>query len=65
MAEISGEDWIKRSQNGEVCSVIGCKNKPVNQCDTCKSHICSAHLATYIHVFTDKEEGKQNKDGEN
>jgi hypothetical protein len=66
MADISGEDWIKRSQRGEVCSVVGCTNKPANQCDTCKSHICSDHLATHLHIFTDEEaEEKQNKDGEN
>ena len=63
MAEISGENWIKRSQRGEVCSVIGCKNKPANRCDKCKSHICSDHLEAHTHVIIDEEIEK--KDGEN
>ena len=50
MIEISGEEWVRKSQRGEVCSVVGCKNKPTNRCDTCKIHICSDHLDAHVHL---------------
>ena len=55
MTEISGEEWLRKSQRGEVCNVVGCRNKPTHQCGTCKSHICSDHVEAHVHVITDEE----------
>lgn len=47
---ITGEEWKKRSINGELCAVIGCYEKPTSQCPQCLTHYCYEHIKIHMHV---------------
>jgi hypothetical protein len=53
--EIIGTEWIKRSQKGELCGVLGCMHPPTSQCSKCMNHYCSGHLDLHVHKVTDDE----------
>lgn len=58
---ITGDQWVEKSQRGELWGVIGCMNPPTTQCPKCKNHYCNDHLGTHMHVVTDEETSDQNR----
>lgn len=43
MVKITVDEWAEKSRRGEVCGILGCKNKPVNKCPHCGNHYCQEH----------------------
>lgn len=37
------DEWAAKSRRGEVCGILGCKNKPVKRCPHCGLHYCQEH----------------------
>lgn len=35
--------WKKKSENGELCGILGCFNKPEVKCNHCDNYYCSEH----------------------
>lgn len=53
---VTGDEWAEMSRRGEVCSVIGCEEKPTTRCATCLMYTCYQHLAsTHKHILTDNQ----------
>ena len=40
---ITVDEWAEKSRRGEVCGILGCKNKPVIKCPHCGNHYCREH----------------------
>jgi hypothetical protein len=59
--DITGDEWISKSQKGELCGILGCMHPPTSQCPKCKNHYCYGHLDLHMHKVTDEEEADQNK----
>ena len=47
------DEWRNKSIGGEVCAVLGCKNKPNVKCSTCFVHYCSEHIGNHFHEIPD------------
>lgn len=41
--DISLEEWKKKSEEGEVCGILGCPNKPAVECKHCRNWYCEEH----------------------
>jgi hypothetical protein len=64
-SEITEEEWINKSQRGELCGVLGCTHPPTDQCSICVSYYCSGHLDLHVHKVADnKEEANEVKNDE-
>lgn len=40
---IEVEEWKKKSENGEVCGILGCESKPTVSCPHCGNWYCEDH----------------------
>jgi hypothetical protein len=58
---ITGEEWIRKSQRGEVCGIVACKNKPTSQCPKCGNHYCYEHLDLHLHKVSDEEQAAEDR----
>ena len=47
------EYWRNRSQNGEVCGIIGCGQQPKNKCPICNNFYCLEHIKVHFHTSED------------
>ena len=41
--KITSEEWKKKSENGDVCGILGCDDKPIVQCTLWKNWYCEGH----------------------
>ena len=41
-ATVTWQEWQARSQAGEVCGILGCRNQPTTKCEHCGNHYCDA-----------------------
>jgi hypothetical protein len=55
------DEWTDRSRRGEVCGVMGCKEKPTTRCVECGRHYCYRDLGNHGHIMTDAELEEQRK----
>jgi hypothetical protein len=57
---ITEDKWIRKSQKGELCGILGCPHPPTNQCLKCKNYYCYGHLDLHVHsiVTNEKEANK-------
>ena len=54
--DITEDEWIIKSQKGELCGVIGCMHPPTSQCPKCRNHYCYGHLDLHVHRVTEDVE---------
>jgi hypothetical protein len=52
---LSEPEWSDKSRRGEVCGLIGCRDKPTTRCDICSRHYCYRDLRNHRHIMTDTE----------
>ena len=52
--EITENEWISKSRNGDLCGVLGCMHPPTSQCPKCMNHYCSGHLDLHVHKVSDE-----------
>jgi hypothetical protein len=62
--EITADEWISKSEKGELCGVLGCMHPPTTQCPKCRNHYCSGHLDLHVHKVADKDEANEIKNDE-
>ena len=44
------KEWRNRSQNGEVCGLLGCEVVPKNKCPICNNFYCLEHIKIHYHI---------------
>jgi hypothetical protein len=49
------DEWSDKSKKGEVCGVLGCRQKPTTRCAKCSRHYCYQDLQNHKHIVTDRE----------
>ena len=42
-------EWKRRSENGEVCGILGCEDKPAIHCQNCGNWYCKDHSTIHFH----------------
>jgi hypothetical protein len=35
--------WARKSRQGQVCGILGCRGLPIVKCDHCGNHYCQDH----------------------
>jgi hypothetical protein len=61
MASITGDEWMNRSQRGEVSGIVNCMILPTSECPKCGNHYCYDHLGTHMHRVTDEEQSNEDR----
>lgn len=46
----TGNEWIKRSREGRLCSIFGCEQEPLTRCQKCANYYCNEHFESHAHV---------------
>ena len=55
-------DWRRNSMQGPVCAIVGCPNKPTNQCPKCSTYYCYEHVKSHLHMESPEDRQNQNDD---
>jgi len=54
MGKITWQEWKEKSEQGEVCGILGCYQKPVIQCPKCLNWYCDGHKDIHFHKADEK-----------
>lgn len=48
------KEWKQESQEGRLCGILGCSNKPTVLCSHCGNHYCEEHSKIHFHVSNER-----------